>query len=78
VEPEDLAPDPYARTADTPSGTSKDIHRYSRVADSTATSAVDPNFVNDLVDYRFHHRDHVVRAGINYKFGAAAPVVAKY
>jgi outer membrane immunogenic protein len=39
---------------------------------------IDPNFPADYVDYRFHHRDHIVRAGINYKFGAAAPVVAKY
>ena len=39
---------------------------------------IDPNFPADFVDYRFHHRDHIVRAGINYKFGAPAPVVAKY
>jgi hypothetical protein len=32
------------------------------------------NFVN----YRFHRRDHIAGVGINYKFGAAAPVVAKY
>ena len=78
MEPEELASDARARTAETPSGTSKDIHRYSRVADSTTTSAVDPNFVNDFVNHRFHHRDHIAGVGINYKFGAAAPVVTKY
>jgi outer membrane immunogenic protein len=39
---------------------------------------VDPNFPNDFVDYRFHHRHHIGRVGINYKIGAPAPVVAKY
>ena len=76
VEPEDLASDANARTADTPSGTSKHIHRHSRVAASTATSAAAA--VATSSDYRFHHRDHIVRVGTNYKFGAAAPVVAKY
>ena len=39
---------------------------------------IDPNFPADFVDYRFQHRDHIFRAGINYRFGAPAPVVAKY
>lgn len=39
---------------------------------------IDPNFPAEFVDYRFHHRDHIVRAGINYKFGAPAAVIAKY
>jgi outer membrane immunogenic protein len=45
---------------------------------STTFRLVDPNFVNDFVDYRFHHRDHIGRVGINYRFGPPAPVVAKY
>ena len=39
---------------------------------------IDPIFTDEFVDYRFHHRDHIVRAGINYKFGAPAAVIAKY
>ena len=39
---------------------------------------IDPVSTTDFVDYRFHHRDHIVRAGINYRFGGPAAVVAKY
>jgi outer membrane immunogenic protein len=45
---------------------------------STTFRLVDPNFPNDFVDYRFDHRDHIARVGVNYKFGPPAPVVAKY
>jgi outer membrane immunogenic protein len=45
---------------------------------SDTVRLIDPNIPDDFVDYRFRHRDHIVRAGINYKFGAPAAVIAKY
>ena len=45
---------------------------------SDTVRLIEPNLPGDYVDYRFHHRDHIVRAGINYRFGAPAAVIAKY
>jgi len=43
---------------------------------SNLVQMTDPNRPGTFIDYGFHHRDNIVRAGLNYHFGG--PVVARY
>jgi outer membrane immunogenic protein len=45
---------------------------------SDTVRLLDPFFPLGVLDYSFEHRHHLVRAGLNYRFGAPAPVAAKY
>jgi outer membrane immunogenic protein len=43
---------------------------------TTVVRMFDPGRPGTYIDYGFHHRDNIVRAGLNYHFGG--PVVARY
>lgn len=36
---------------------------------NTTVRETDPQYPVDFLDYKFEHRDHIVRVGLNYKFG---------